>query len=225
MKTKALVILLVVAVSLTGCAKIFNDDFEADVVGNSPSLSPAGNPPDDALNVQGAPNSIIVINSSPLGSKAVKIDRTAMMPQTVLECVTGGGPYTSGNYLVAYRAYSLLVSNVPTLTTSIKSSGGQRAFELTLTGGSYKLSSGDGLETLPGGYAANVVHVVLVRIDLSVDRFWLNIDGTDVASDKPFLDSAFDNLHLLRFEYPPPILEALPGTYVIDDISISKKKS
>lgn len=225
MKTKALMILLVVAIGLTGCAKIFNDNFEADVIGNSPSLTPVGNPPDDALNVQGPPNSIIVINSSSLGSKAVKIDRTAMMPQTVLECVTGGGPHTSGNYLVAYRAYSMYVSDVPTLTMSVKSSGGERAFELMLTGGNYKLSSGDGLETLPGGYSANVVHVVLIRIDLSVDRFWLNIDGTDVVSDKPFLDSAFDNLHLLRFEYPPPILEALPGTYVIDDISISKKKS
>jgi hypothetical protein len=221
-KIKTLFVLLAIIISVTGCATIFNDNFEADVVGNPPSASPAGDPPDDSLNVQGAANSIVVINSIPLGSMAVKIDRTAQMPQSVLECVTGGGPHASGNYFISYTAYSVNVDAVPSLTTTIKSSGGQRAFQLILTGGNYQLSSGDGMEILPGGYAANVVHSVLIRIDMDARRFWLNINGTDVASEKPFLDAGFADVHLLRFEYPAPVLEALPGTYVVDDIVIRK---
>jgi hypothetical protein len=206
----------------TGCVTIFDDDFETDIVGSSPSTSPAGNPPDDSLNLQGPANSIIVINSVPHSSKAVKLDRTSKMPQTILECVTGGGPHTSGSYFVTYKAYCVNVSTIPELTTTIKSSGGHRAFELILRGGNYQLSSGDGLETLSGGYTANVIHSVFIGVDMDARRFWLKINGTDEASEKPFLDAGFNDVHLLRFEYPPPILEALPGTYVIDEVKISK---
>lgn len=222
MKAKTPLVLLVIIISITGCATIFKDNFETDVIGDPPSASPAGNPPDDSLNIQGPPNSILVINSIHLGSKSVKIDRTAQLPQVVLECVTGGGPHTSGNYFISYKAYSVFIDAVPSLTTTIKSSGGQHAFQLILTGGNYQLSSGDGLEILPGGYAVNVVHSISARIDIDARRFWLNIDGADVASEKSFLDIGFADVHLLRFEYPAPILEALSGTYVVDDIVIRK---
>lgn len=227
MKTKILLV-LVIAISLTGCVtvvKLFYDDFEADVVGNPPSTSPSGDPTGDALNMVSAPNRILVINSIPLGSKAVKLERTTSQSPwwTFLECITSGGPHTSGNYLALYRAYVAVDYPFSTLVTIVKSPGGHRAFELVLNGGSYRLSSGDGEETLTGGYTVNVVHNVFIRIDFSVNRFWLNIDGTDVAPNKPFLDSAFNNLHLLRFEYTQPYLENDPGTYVIDNIGIFQK--
>ncbi|OQZ01714.1 MAG: hypothetical protein L3J18_13480 [Candidatus Brocadia sp.] len=223
MKRNNLLVLLAIVISLTGCAPIFNDNFEADVIGDPPAVSPAGNPTDDSLNIQGPPNSITVINSIPLGSKSVKIDRAAKPPQVVLECVTGGGPHTTGNYLISYKAYSILADAVPNLTTSVKSSGGQHAFQLRLTDGNYRLASGGNPdEILPGGYAANVVHSISVRINMDTQRFWLNVDGTDVASEKTFLEAGFADVHLLRFEYPEPILEALPGTYVVDNIIIRK---
>lgn len=224
MKTRTIFVLLAIAISVTGCATIFNDNFEADVIGHPPSASPAGNPPDDSLNIQGLPSSITVINSIPLGSKSVKIDRTGTTrpPQVVLECVAGGGPHISGNYFVSYKAYSINVDPVP-LTTTMKSSGGQNAFQLILTGGNYHLLSGDDLdEELPGGYAANVVHSISIRIDMNARRFWLNIDGADVASEKSFLDADFADVHLLRFEYPLQLIEALQEIYVIDDILIRK---
>lgn len=96
---------------------------------------------------------------------------------------------------------------------------------MILTGGNYQLSSGDGLEILPGEYAANIVHSISIRIDMDARKFWLNINGADVASEKPFLDAGFADVHLLRFEYPAPILEALAGTYVVDDIIIRKCRS
>jgi hypothetical protein len=73
-----------------------------------------------------------------------------------------------------------------------------------------------------GGYAANAVHSIGVRIDMGTSHFWLTIGGVDVASDKPFLDAGFSDVGLLRFEYPAAVLEAIPASYVIDDIVIRK---
>jgi hypothetical protein len=207
---------------VTGCAKIFNDNFEADVVGNPPSVFPAGNPADDSLYIQGPLNSIKVINSAVFNSKAVEINRTGVMPQAIIECVTGGGPHTTGNYTVLYIAYNKYVTNIPALITTIQSSDGQRAFELRLSGGNYQLASGDGLDTLSKTYQIDVTHGIMIRIDMDVHKFWIIIDGTEVAAEKPFLDPGFADVHLLRFEYPTPILEAFSGTYVIDNIIISK---
>ena len=76
-------------------------------------------------------------------------------------------------------------------------------------------------ETLLANYEANVVHSIAIRIDMDTRKFWLNINGTDVASEKTFLDPGFTDVHLLSFDYPASLLEALPGTYVVDDIVIA----
>ena len=218
MKTR-LCLLIVLCV---GCATIFEDDFEADVIGNTPSASPAGLPLDDSLSFSGPAGSIAVVNSVPHGSKAVKIDRTGMLPKAVLECVTGGGPHASGAYLIGYKAYSINTSDVPQLNTAIQSSDDHNAFELTLAGGAYQLISGDGTEVLPISYSANTVHTVAIGINMDDRIFSIFIDGTTVASAKPFMEAGFNDVHKLLFEYPAPILEAFEGTYVIDDIKIVK---
>ena len=79
---KKLIIFIIVL--CIGCATIFEDDFETDTIGNSPSISPPGYPPDDSFNISGPAGSIVVINSVPHGSKAVKIDRTGMMQRPSL---------------------------------------------------------------------------------------------------------------------------------------------
>ena len=206
-----------------GCgAPIFNDDFQADTVAAAPLSPPAGNPVDDSLIVQGPAGSIVVIDSVPIGSKAAKMERTGGAPQAVLECVTGGGPHVDGSYFISYKAYSPNIAT-PQLSAILKSSTGQRAFELGARGGQFRLSSGDAVDAVVGaGYAANTVHAIAARIDLGARRFWLSIGGVEVASNKPFLDPGFSNVHSLRFEYPAPLLEALPASYVIDDVVIRK---
>jgi hypothetical protein len=52
---------------------------------------------------------------------------------------------------------------------------------------------------------------------MNADRFWLSIAGIEVASEKPFLDVGFSDIHSLRFEYSAAFLEALPASYVVDD--------
>ncbi len=222
MKLNTLFAIIAVLVFCTGCGVIFYDDFEKDVVGTPPSTSPPGGAPNDSLNLQGPPNSIIVINSAPLSSKAVKIERTSQLPQTFLECVTDDGPHTSGKYSIRYKAYSGNVNSEPILTTSVKSSDGKTAFELILGGGNFKLLSGDGIQTLPTGYSANVAHSIEISIDMDSNKFGIDLNGSNIASGKPFLDPDFNDLRVLRFEYPEPLLEGLPGNYVVDLIIVQK---
>jgi hypothetical protein len=225
MPSHVLSVLMTAAVALSGVGcgtRVFNDDFTTDAVGAPPVSPPAGDPVDDSLTVQGPAGSVVVIDAVPHGSKAAKMERAGTPPQVVLECVTGGGPNVDGNYFISYRAYSPIIAT-PRLTTVVKSSQGQRAFELSATGGEFRLSSGDAVDAVVGGgYLANTVHAIEVRIDLSAAKFWLSIGGTEVASDKPFLDAGFSEVHSLRFEYPAPLLEALPASYVIDDVVIRK---
>jgi hypothetical protein len=221
-KLNTLFAIIAILLFFAGCGVIFYDDFQNDVVGNPPSTSPPGGAPNDSLKLQGPPNSIIVINSVPLSSKAVKIERTSQLPQTSLECVTDDGPHTSGKYSIRYKAYSGNVNSEPSLTTSVKSSDGKTAFKLILGGGNFTLTSGDGIETLPAGYSANVAHSLEISIDMDSNKFGIDINGTSVASGKPFLDPGFNDLRLLRFEYPEPLLEGFPGYYVMDLIIIQK---
>lgn len=204
---------------------IFHDDFEADTVGNAPSTSPAGDPAGDALELQGLPK-IVVIDSGPLGSKAAKIDRNgrAGFEPSVFSALPAGGPHTSGTYVVSFTGYSVLAGGdpwTPALSVYVRSSEGHDALRLVATTDSeYLLLSGTGTETLPVGFQVNIADTIEIQIDMDSRTFRLDINGVTIASNKPFLDANFADLRELRFEYPPTFLEALPATYVVDNIKI-----
>lgn len=201
---------------------IFSDNFEADVVGNSPSTSPAGDPPDDAIILPNASAGYIhIINSESFGSKAIEIARGAAS-DVILGCITGGGPHSSGTYIIEFKAYSGEESGlVPAMTVRVKSPDGKTALRLIVDDNNYQLVSGAGSETLSVGYTVNTVDKIKIRIDLDESDISVSINGTNVASNKPFLESEFADLSELSFQYPPAILEAW-GKYIVDDIKICK---
>ena len=154
MKTKFLFSTFIFILPLIFSCKdtIFNANFDTDNVGSLPATSPEGNPLDDSINLIGSPNSIEVINSRKLSSKAVKIDRGQSQPKTKFECVTSGGPYCSGGYYIQFRAYP---ENDPSgLLISVQSMTGYKALVIGYKNGIYSLASGDGAEILPGTYRA-----------------------------------------------------------------------
>ncbi len=201
---------------------IFQDNFDEDARGGPPETSPSGDPADDALILQPPHDNIRVINSDPHGSQAVMIDRGSTST-TVLRCITGGGPHASGTYIVSFKAYSRYNdADTPPVTVSVKSSTGQTALRLIVDNGTYQLVTGVGSETLPGVYTVGRVDIFKIRIDMDGDKLSLNLNGTNVASDKPFLGPDFADLRELRFEHEPPALELYPAAYVVDDIKICK---
>ncbi len=185
-------------------------------------MSPAGDPTDDALNLQ-PPSYIVVIDSGPHGSKAVRVARGAPPLGVVLGCVTGDGPHNSGVYVLRFKAYSAEETGfTPAMTVSVTSSSGRVALRLMVDDPGYHLESGDGVETLSVGYTLNTVDEIVIQIDMDSSRLSLNINCLNVTSDKPFLDAGFDDVHELSFQYPGSIVEGY-GKYVVDDILICKK--
>lgn len=218
MKSPIFIFILALALIFTSGCTIFRDNFEADTVGSKPATSPPGSPSDDRLNLQGSANSAIVIASVPLTSQALKIDRTSVLPETIVECVTGGGLHTGGQYSINFKAYA--EADQSKLTMSVRSTSGKNALELDYIGGRYSLKSGDGQQSLVGVYSPGAVHFIHISINMDTGKFSVGINGVVVAADKTFLDASFEDLRLLRFEYVAAILEAFPGKYIVDDIEI-----
>ena len=201
---------------------IFQDNFESDVVGSTPSASPAGNPTDDTLLFPAGSNMYVsVLNSTSHGSRAARINRGSSS-DVVLGCITGSGSHSSGTYLVTFKAYSAEESGlVPPMTISVKSSSDKAALRLIVDDGQYRLVSGDGTEILTVGYTVNVSDTIKLKIDMANGKISVDINGTSVADNKPFLETNFEDVRELNFKYPPAILEAW-GKYDVDDIKICK---
>lgn len=201
---------------------IFQDNFDADAVGNTPSASPAGDPIDDVLAFPaGSDMYVSVLDSGPHGSQAARI-RRGSSSDVVLGCITGSGSHSSGKYRVTFKAYSAEESGlVPPMTISVKSLTGKTALRLIVDNGQYQLVSGGGTETLSVGYTTNVADAIEFEINMEAGQTSVNINGTNVAANKPFLDTDFEDVKELTFKYPPAILEAW-GKYDVDDIKICK---
>jgi hypothetical protein len=194
--------------------RIFYDDFESDVVGAAPSTAPAGDPLDDQLVYSGATGTLSVVGSGVAGSQAGRLDRGSAPMATVMEMVSGGGgPHTTGRYRIRWRAYA--EADKAILNVRLLSSSGRQAFRLHLRDGRYELTSGSGAEVLATAVSQNAVREFDILVDMDAKSFTLTFVGVAPVS-RPFIDALFEDLRLLRFDYPPALLEALPGTYVID---------
>jgi len=216
----ALALLLVSAsVGVSGTVvPLFDADFNADAVGNKPSASPAGAPADDQLNVRGTAE---VIDSAGLASKALKIARHPTA--AVVDCVAAPGPHESGLYDVRFRHYAT-VDESP-LEVTVRSRYDGTALFLGYANGHYTLVSGDGQEMISETYPTGTARWIHIRLNMDERKLMLRINGTTVASDRPFFEDLFQDVHLLRINYVIPTVAPMPdkpGECVVDDIMIQK---
>lgn len=201
-------------------SRIFFDDFDSDVVGSPPSTSPAGDPFDDELIYSGAPGTVTVTNSGPLSSQAAKIARGSSGTSTVAEFVTGGGgPHTSGRYVIQWTAYT--ESAEATIAIVLLSSSGKLAFNLLMKDGQYGLTSGSGQEVLTGTYTNNLPHSFRFEVDMDAKTFSVSLDNS-AYGPRPFIDGDYEDLRLVRLAYPPAVVEAFSGVYVIDNVVMER---
>ncbi|UCC67552.1 MAG: hypothetical protein JSV79_10560 [Armatimonadota bacterium] len=197
---------------------LFDADFEADAVGGMPSASPAGDPPDDQLEVQGTAE---VVSSAALGSKALKIARRPTV--AAVKCVAAPGPHESGLYDIRFKLYAT-VDESP-LEVTVRSRYDGAALFLGYANGNYTLASGDGQETISGMYPKGTVHSIHIRLNMDTRKFMLRINEATVASDKAFFEDLFQDVHLLRVNYVLSTVAPMPdkpGECVVDDIMIQK---
>lgn len=225
-KKKVLIVICIpIPWLFTSCDQVFQANFNADIIDLEPSSSPEGAPADDVIVF--SPGSIKVLAASRFASNSLLFERHTRGDQPQVEFITGAKPHSTSAYTITYKAYSEYQAAAPTLTMSVESVAGALAFQLELRGGKFHLISGNGDEVI-GAYTANKIHNVIVVLDMLKKQFGLVITQTGeraiTIEDKPFIEVAFSDLDKMVFNYPPAILEALPGKYIVDDIIISKKK-
>ena len=206
------------ALSATACQPpyMFSAGFNADPVGAPPPASPPGDPPGDAIAYTG---DVRVVNSPVAGSHAVLLERGAASPASAIDMVVSGGPHTSGEYRVSWRAHAEAFA--APLTISLLSSSGQAAFRATYQHGQYTLTTGSGAETVGPLLPLNSPHTFVIVADVTTKTMIVTLNGVTMPARR-FVDAGFEDLKRLRFEYAAPAGEGAAGTYVIDFATVRK---
>lgn len=218
--------------SQRGSHSVFVANFDDDDVGSPPAppTHPAHyGPPGASLNMDGNSQTIEVVDSGALGSRALKMTRGNTKP-TEVEAVVGdiapyGGqmPYTSGKGFVEFRAHGETIPQhlIAGMAISVRSESGDAALSLKLFDGSYHRREGDSYVRIEGSYDPGKAHFVHIEVNMDTRKYSICIDDNVVVSHKAFLSSGFTDLYKLCFFAPPTITEAFPSVYVVDDIRIT----
>ena len=215
---RRLAVVLAVITLAAGCqqAWIFSANFDADPVGAPPPASPPGDPPGDAIAYTGA---VSVINSPAAGSNAALVDRGSTPTATTIDMIASGGPHTCGTYRVSWRAHT--EAYLAPLTISLLSSSGKIAFQATFQHAQYRFTTGSGSETVGPLLALNAPHTFTITVDMATKTMIINLNGVAMPL-RPFVNTDFEDLKRLRFEYAAAVLEANAGKYVIDVATMRK---
>lgn len=200
--------------------------FDADTVGSLPTTTSYG-PPGADLEIENGANTVEVVDSAILGSKALKITRPNGFNPTVVKGVAGDlgqGPYTSGKYYINFTAHGEVVPEhlIAGIAIAVLSTEDNMALNLKLFDGSYHLSEGGNYNRLSGSYNPGASHKVHIKLDMDERKYSICIDGEAVASNNNFTDNSFSNVSKVRFFAPATVTEAFPMTYIVDDIRILK---
>ena len=220
------------------CAKqgtygVFVAIFDGETVGSLPASSTLYGPPGASLNVQAAPNTIEVVNSAALGSRALWVTRPPFLPANTVEAVLGeidDTPNDSGVYYINFEAHGEVIPQhfIAGMGITVLSADGLRALSLKLFDGSYHVLTGGAAGALPatsplsGTYDPSAAHSVHIELNLDTQKFSICINDEVVVSNRAFLDDNVANLHSLKFFGPATITEAFDMAFVVDEIRITK---
>jgi hypothetical protein len=210
-----------------GSRSIFVADFESDVVGSPPASSTPLHygPPGASLNVQCTPAAAKVVNSTELGSKALRLSRQSS--ECVVDAVVGDvgdAPYSTGVYYIEFKAHGEVIPLhlIAGTTISVRSSKNKAALVMTLYEGSYHLLQGNTSTRLAGSYDPGRAHTIHIELNMNTKKVSLCINNQLVISNRDFSASGFEDLHSLQFYSPATITEAFESVYVVDDLRMTK---
>ena len=214
--------------SLTGASSLFTATFDDDAVGSAPSPTAPllYGPPGASLNISGEADTVEIVDSAALGSKALKMTRAAP-DMTQVEAVVGDmgeAPYTSGVAIVEFRAHGEALSEpfIAGVGIYVSSSGGPLALALRLYEDAYYYREGESNVRIDGSYDPGVEHFVHIEVNLDTRKYSICIDGEAVVAEKDFIGDGFADLHALKFLIAPTVTESFPTAYVVDDIRITR---
>lgn len=216
-----------------GSHSYFVATFDNDTIGSlpAPSTPLQYGPPGASLEVQqAAPDTIRVVDSIALGSKALWITRP-FQPRTndanIVRAVLGtidGVPNDAGVYYINFEVHGEVIPQylIAGMAIAVLSENGHAALSLKLYDGAYHLWDGSSYTQLSGTYDLGMAHSIHIELNLDTGKFSICVNDEVVVSNKAFLDANFANLHSLQFFAPAIITEAFEMVFVVDDIRITK---
>lgn len=212
-----------------GSSSLFVANFDDDTVGSLPAPSTPLHygPPGASLNLSGPANTALVVNSTVLGSKALKITRGDIFNPVVVAAVLGDNgtaPYRSGIYYLEFMAHGEVVPPylIAGMAISSRSAEDKLAFNLKLFDGAYHELQQNDYSRLTGSYDVGDAHFVHVQLDMDRSQYSICIDNEVIVANQQFLDGDYANVLSLQFFAPATITEAFPAEYVVDDIRVTK---
>ncbi|UCD85543.1 MAG: hypothetical protein JSU92_04965 [Deltaproteobacteria bacterium] len=210
----------------SGTHGIFVAIFDADPIGSLPTTTLYG-PPGADLEIVNGTNTVEVVNSTALASKALKITRPSGSDPTVVKGKAGildGVPNNSGKFYINFRAHGDIIPEhlIAGIAIAVMSEKDEIALNMKLFDGAYHLLEGNQPTRLSGPYNPGTGHEVHILVDMDSRRYSICINGEAVASNKPIQNSSFSDVGMVRFFTPATVTEAFSMTYIIDDIRILK---
>jgi len=206
--------------SKIGTHSLFVATFNNDNIGSPPDTSTLFGPPGAELILQCPGNNALVINSSSLSSKALKITRSSST--CVIIARAGNGPHTSGIYYINYKAHSLITPQhlISGLATSIADVDNNREISTKLYDNAYYLKQGNTYTPLAGDYDPNAAHTVHIELNKNTNKYSMCIDNIPVANNRGFNSTTFGEFNELRFFMPAMVTDGFKTEYVLDEIRV-----
>lgn len=216
--------------SKQGSYSHFVATFDNDTIGSlpAPSAPLVYGPPGASLEVQQASKDTIrVVDSVALGSRALWITRPTQFNANIVHTVLGtidGVPNDAGIYYINFEAHGEVIPQdlISGMAIAVLSEEDHAALSLKLYDGAYHLRDGSSYTQLSGTYDPGMAHSIHIELNLDTGKFSICVNDEVVVSNKAFLDANFASLHSLRFFAPASLTEAFEMVFVVDDIRITK---
>jgi len=220
MKPTHLVVVIGILVT-AGCARVLHTDFES-ANGPWPNGALAGPPSGDSAQVSGE-----VLG---LGSSVSLLSTSSAS----IELITGGKPHNTQGYAIDFSGVKLTIEETPVIAIDALDASGQNACGLEISGGEFRLVSGDG-ENVIGSYSSNAdEHRVFMRLNLGGGTCGVRIEQVAqgagpgapptqplITAIAPLVTADFEELDRLRVRWEET--EGASATqYFLGHVTISK---
>jgi hypothetical protein len=213
------ILLLVAGLALVGCEDppgtlIADATFDNDLVDGAPNATLPGEPAGDALTVTGG-NQLRVRSSPPFSTKFLQVSRGNLEASVrLVPAATSAGRYKM------LLAGVVSVNQAATRVRFVAGSAG----ELLLTfrsSGKVVVGTGDAPQEV-GSYDIGVAHVIRVDLQASLGRAVVDVESPAGNTHTQYitLTPSSESGPAIVLFYPATLVEAFPGTYGIDQMTI-----
>lgn len=217
------IIVMILSAAIISCTTVLDTDFETSSSGEPwPSGPLPGSPPGDSAEVQGR---VISVGStvSLMSSDLARID-----------LITGRKPHNTNGYSISFSGVKLTTTDTPVLAIDALDVEERLACGLKISGGEFRLVSGDGEEVIGEYSGAADQHDVIMTLTLGSGTCGVLIEQFEqgaepgsaqtfppITANGPIIYEDFEELDRLRFAWENAE-EDFATQYFLGNVNIEK---